>query len=147
MEFIWGKEKMRKIDHLVVLFLAFLFNGCQEFIHDSFDTFSGRLVNESGQPISGVELVFTQELNFTDFQNPVSISSIYTMRTDLSGRFRFVVPSKNFNNFYYLQIKPPYRFEVDFGGQKDYRNYTEVFSSERDAFGVVSLGDLTAVEK
>jgi hypothetical protein len=138
---------MGKVVHLSILLLALLFTGCQEFIHDSFDTFSGRVVDEAGQPLSGVELGFTQDLDFTDFQNPLSNSSIYTMRTDLSGRFRFVVPSKNIDNVYYLQIKPPYRFEVDFGGEKDFRNFTQASPSDRDAFGVVSLGDLIAVEK
>ena len=136
-----------KLFHIRVLSVLFLFTACQEFVHDSFDTFSGRVVNQSGLPLSGVELVFTQELDFTDFQNPVSNSSIYTIKTDISGRFKFVVPSKNFDNVYYLQIKPPYRFEVDFGGEKDFRNFTEAFSSDRDAFGVVSLGDLIVVEK
>lgn len=138
---------MRKLFQVGVLSLFFLFTACQEFVHDSFDTFSGRVVDEAGLPLSGVELVFTQELDFTDFQNPVSNSSIYTMRTDMSGRFKFVVPTKNFDNLYYLQIKPPYRFEIDFGGEKDFRNFTEAISSGRDVFGVVSLGDLIAVEK
>lgn len=136
-----------KLFQVGVLSLLFLFTACQEFVHDSFDTFSGRVVDEAGLPLSGVELVFTQDLNFTDFQNPISNSSIYTMKTDLSGRFKFVVPSKYFDNLYYLQIKPPYWFEDDFGGEKEFKNITEATSSERDAFGVVFLGDLKAVEK
>jgi hypothetical protein len=136
-----------KLFQVGILFSLFLFTACQEFVHDSFDTFSGRVVSESGQPISGVELVFTQDLDFTDFQNTVSNSAIYTMRTDVSGRFKFVVPTRNFDNVYYLQIKPPYRFVIDFGGEKEFRNYILESNSDRDAFGVVSLGDLIVVEK
>lgn len=138
---------MRKLFHLSILLLILLLTGCQEFIHDSFNTYSGRVVDEAGRPLSGVELVFTQDLDFTDFQNPVSNSSIYMMKTDLSGRFKFVVPSKYFDNFYYLQIKPPYWFVVDFAGEKELRNFNEASPSDRDAFGVVSLGDLKVAEK
>ena len=136
-----------KLFQVGVLSSLFLFTACQEFIHDSFDTFSGRVVNESGQPISGVELVFTQDLDFSDFENPRSKSVIYRMITDSSGKFKFVLPAKNFDNFYYIQINQPYLFEVDFGGEKEDRNFIFVSSTERDAFGVVSLGDLIVVEK
>lgn len=136
-----------KLFHVGVLSVLFLFTACQEFIHDSFDTYTGTIINESGQPVAGVELVFTQDLDFTDFQNPRSKSVIYRVITDSSGKFKFVLPSKNFDNFYYLQIKPPYKFEVDFGGEKDFRNFIEAFPSDQDPFGVVSLGDLKVVEK
>lgn len=136
-----------KLFHVGVLSVLFLFTACQEFVHDSFDTFSGRLVDEAGRPLSGVELVITQDLDFTDFQNPVSNSSIYAMRTDISGRFKFVVPSRYFDNLYFLQIKPPYWFEVDFAGEKELRNFIEASPSDRDAFGVVSMGDLKVAEK
>lgn len=138
---------IRKLFPVGVLSVLSLFTACQEFVHDSFDTFSGRVVNQSDRPVAGVELVFTQELDFTDFQNPVSNSSIYKIKTDISGRFKFVVPTRNFDNVYYLQIKPPYRFEIDFGGEKEFRNYILESNSDRDAFGVVSLGDLIVVEK
>ncbi len=128
------------------LSLLLLF-GCQEFVHDSFDTFTGRVIDASGQPISGVELVLTQDIDFTDFHKPVSNFSIYTMKTDLSGRFKFVVPSRYFNDFYYLQVKPPYWFEVDFGAEKYFINFTVASVSEQDAFGVVALGDLKVVTK
>jgi hypothetical protein len=132
---------------LSILLLTLLFTGCQEFIHDSFDTYTGRVIDESGQPLSGVELLFTQDMDFSDFPNPVSNFSIYTIKTDLSGRFKFVVPSRYFNDLYYLQVKPPYWFEIDFGGEKYFLNFTEASSSERDAFGVVALGDLKVVTK
>ncbi len=138
---------MKKLFHLGIFSMTLLLTGCQEFIHNSFDTFYGRVVDELGQPLAGVELTITQDLDFTDFQNPVSNSFIYEIKTDLSGRFKFVVPSKYFDNFYYLQIKPPYWFEVDFGGGKEFRNFTEASPSDRDALGVVSLGDLKVAEK
>ena len=141
------KSIISKLFQAGVLSLVFLFTACQEFIHDNFDTYTGRVVDELGQPLAGVELTITQDLDLTDFQNPVSNSFIYEIKTDLSGRFKFIVPSKYFDNFYYLQIKPPYWFEVDFGGGKEFRNFTEASPSDRDAFGVVSLGDLKVAEK
>jgi hypothetical protein len=127
--------------------LLFLCAGCKFYIDDSFDTFVGTLVNESGLPARDVELIFTQELTFTGYQTGVSRSPIYKLTTDESGKFKFVVPSKYWDNLYYLEVRSPYQFEFDFFGEKEFRNYIEFNSTEKDKNGVVDLGSINVVKK
>jgi hypothetical protein len=130
---------------LLFSLLAFAM-GCEEFIDDSFDTFTGVIVDEEGQPIPGLELIFTQDFNFSDFQNPKSNSSIYIDQTNDLGEFRFVAPSRQRDNFYYLEIQSPYLLEIDFFGEPQIQNYLLINSSEKDENGVVALGFLKAIK-
>lgn len=127
--------------------LLFLCVGCKFYVDDSFDTFLGTLINESGLPASDVELIFTQELEFTDNQTLVSRSFIYKLTTDETGKFKFVVPSKSWDNLYFLEIKPPFQFEIDFFGEKELRNYIQFSSTEKDKNGVLILGNIKVIQK
>jgi hypothetical protein len=108
--------KKNVIARILVLSLLVLAVSCKEFIDDSFDTFIGIIVDEGGNPISGVELIFTRDFDFSDFQNPKSNSSIYIERTNNLGEFSFVAPSRQRDDFYYLEIQSPYLFEIDVFG-------------------------------
>ena len=136
--------KKNAIARILVLSLLVLAVSCKEFIDDSFDTFIGIIVDEGGNPISGVELIFTRDFDFSDFQNPKSNSSIYTERTNNLGEFRFVAPSRQRGSFYYLEIQSPYLLEIDFFGEPQIQNYLLIDSSEKDENGVVALGFLKA---
>jgi hypothetical protein len=127
--------------------ILFLGLGCKYYIDDSFDTFVGTLVNESGLPIGDVELIFTQELNFTGYQTGFASSYIYKLTTDQTGKFKFVVPSKYWDNLYYLEVRPPFQFEIDFFGEKEFQNYIQFDSSEKDKNGIVNLGNVKVVKK
>ena len=136
--------KKNVIARILVLSLLVLAVNCKEFIDDSFDTFTGVIVDEEGNPLSGVELIFTRDFDFSDFQNPKSNSSIYTKRTNGFGEFSFVAPSRQRDDFYFLEVQSPYFFEIDVFGEKQVQNYLLIYSSERDENGVVDLGVLKA---
>jgi hypothetical protein len=77
----------------VLAILLFSLGACQEFIHNSFDTFTGRIVDVEGNPVAGLEFIVTQELDFGVAQPPVAKSIIYKVKTTNRGEFRLVVPS------------------------------------------------------
>lgn len=121
---------------LIFIFLLFLSQGCQEFIHDSFDTFQGVIVNKSGDPIPNLRLRFYFES-----------SLIYSFITGNQGEFKVVLPSKNFDNFYNLEVPEPFLFELN---QFDMIYRDKSFSlnpSARDANGVIDLGEVILVER
>ncbi|WP_026952739.1 peptidase associated/transthyretin-like domain-containing protein [Algoriphagus mannitolivorans] len=125
-----------------IFFLALLLFhwGCREFVDDSFDTVTGRIVDESGNALEGVELIFTDDLDFTDFQRPIAKSPIYKVKTNLVGEFRFVVPSKNLESIYFIEIQTPFLAEVDSFGELELKNHLIVFFANKNESGVVELG-------
>ncbi|MBA4301502.1 hypothetical protein SAMN03080617_03388 [Algoriphagus alkaliphilus] len=121
----------------LLIFISFLFvaQGCQEYIHDSFDTFQGRIVNESGDTITNLRLNFYS-----------GSSLVYSVTTGNQGEFKVVLPSKNLNYSYRLTAPSPFLFEIN---QNDF-TYTDrdlrLDPSSRDANGVIDLGTVILVQ-
>lgn len=120
---------------LIFIFFLFVAQGCQEYIHDSFDTFQGVIVNEDGDPVSKLRLNFYS-----------SSSLIYSVTTTNDGRFKVVLPSKNLDNFYSLTAPSPFLFEIN---QNEF-TYTDrelrLDPSSRDENGVIDLGIVILVQ-
>lgn len=132
----------------VLAILLFSLGACQEFIHNSFDTFTGRVVDVEGNPVAGLELIVTQELDFGP-QEPVAKTVIYKVKTDGRGEFRFVLPSRNeysFEKEYYLLLNEPLQF-LDLFGPSLLHRYVPFTIRERDADGVIDLGTLKIVRE
>lgn len=132
----------------VLAILLFSLGACQEFIHNSFDTFTGRVVDVEGNPVAGLELIVTQELDFGP-QEPVAKTVIYKVKTDGRGEFRFVLPSRNeysFEKEYYLLLNEPLQF-LDLFGPSLLHRYVSFTTRERDADGVIDLGTLKIVRE
>jgi len=138
-----------RISLLLILMLA-LSSSCQEFIHNSFDTFTGKIVDVEGNPVADLELIITQDLDFGVAQPPVAKSIIYTTKTTNRGEFRVVVPSRtdiSFNTEYFLLLTSPAQFELqEFGMSVLYRYYSFT-TAERAADGVIDLGTLKIVRE
>lgn len=130
---------------LISLFLSLV--SCQEFIHNSFDTFTGRVVDVDGNPVAGLEFVVTQELDFGPLE-PVAKTVVYRVRTDGRGAFRFVLPSRNeysVNNYYFLLLTSPAQFQMEVFGELVTINYISVTDVEKGTAGVRDLGTLKIV--
>jgi hypothetical protein len=143
---------MRKICSQGITFLLLVLllslGACQEFIHNSFDTFTGRVVDVEGNPVAGLELIVTQELDFGP-QEPVAKTVIYKVKTDGRGEFRFVLPSRNeysFEKEYYLLLNEPLQF-LDLFGPSLLHRYVPFTTRGRDADGVIDLGTLKIVRE
>lgn len=120
---------------LIFIFFLFVAQGCQEFIHDSFDTFQGKTLTKTGDPIANLRL------------NLYSGSSlVYSFTTGNQGEFRVVLPSKNLDYSYRLTAPSPFLFEIN---QNDF-TYTDrdlrLDPSSRDANGVIDLGTVILVQ-
>lgn len=131
---------------LIFIFLLFMAQGCQEFIHDSFDTFRGVVVDQSGDPIPNLRMRLFSESSTLNILNIPNSSLIYTLNTDSQGRFKVVVPSRNINNFYLLKAPESFRFEVNQSDMVITDEFLQFDSSLRDAEGVIDLGNLILIE-
>ena len=143
---------MKKILKSPLLFVILLFSlgACQEFIHNSFDTFIGRIVDEEGNAVAGLELIVTQDLDFGVAQPPVAKSIIYKVKTTNRGEFRVVVPSRtdiSFNTGYFLLLTAPVQFEMGDSGMSVLYRYYSFSTAGRDANGVIDLGTLKIVRE
>jgi hypothetical protein len=120
---------------LIFIFFLFLAQGCQEFIHDSFDTFQGKTLTKTGDPIANLRL------------NLYSGSSlVYSFTTGSQGEFRVVLPSKNINTSYRMTVKEPFSFEINRFDQIFMDNSLMLDPSLRTANGVIDLGTVILVQ-
>uniref|UniRef100_UPI004048E9C9 hypothetical protein n=1 Tax=Algoriphagus sp. TaxID=1872435 RepID=UPI004048E9C9 len=133
----------------LLLSLLLSLSSCQEFIHNSFDTFTGRIVDVEGNPVAGLELIVTQELDFGP-QEPVAKTVIYKVKTDGRGEFRFVLPSRNeyfINSYFFLLLTAPAQFQMEVFGELVTINYISVTDVEKGTDGVRDLGTLKIVRE
>jgi len=124
--------------------------ACQEFIHNSFDTFTGKIIDVEGNPVADLELTLTQDLDFGVAQPPVAKSIIYTIKTTNRGEFRLVVPSRtdiSFNTEYFLLLTAPVQFELEDSGMSVLYRYYSFTTAGRAADGVIDLGTLKIVRE
>jgi len=148
---------MRKISSIRFSGVSFLLislllslGACQEFIHNSFDTFTGKIVDVEGNPVADLELTLTQDLDFGVAQAPVAKSIIYTIKTTNRGEFRLVVPSRtdiSFNTEYFLLLTAPVQFELEDSGMSFLYRYYSFTTAGRAADGVIDLGTLKIVRE
>jgi hypothetical protein len=130
--------------------LLFSLGACQEFIHNSFDTFTGRIVDKEGKAVPGLELTLSQNIDFLNGQVPVAKSIVYRIKTDERGEFSFILPSRtdsSFENEYYLMLTAPARFQTEFNGIQLTENFLLATDAPRDADGVRDLGILKIVRE
>ena len=131
---------------LAILFLSL--GACQEFIHNSFDTFTGKIVDAEGKPVADLELILTQDLDFAVSQPPVAKSIIYKVKTTNRGEFRVVMPARtdiSFNTEYFLLLTAPVQFELEDSGMSVLYRYYSFSAVGRDSDGVIDLGTLKIV--
>lgn len=121
--------------------------ACQEYIHDSFDTFQGVVVDQSGDPIPNLRMRLSSISSISNILNIPNSSLIYTLNTDNQGAFKVVVPSKNINNSYLLKAPESFRFEVNQFDLIINEEYLQFDSSVKDAKGVIDLGIITLIEQ
>ena len=145
---------MRKICSQGITFLLLVLllslGACQEFIHNSFDTFTGKIVDLAGKPVADLELILTQDLDFGVAQPPVAKSIIYTIKTTNRGEFRLVVPSRtdsSFNTEYFLLLSAPAQFELEESGMSVLYRYYSFSTADRAADGTINLGTLKIVRQ
>jgi hypothetical protein len=145
---------MRKICSQGITFLLLILllslGACQEFIHNSFDTFTGKIVDGEGTPVADLELILTQDLDFGAAQPPVAKSIIYRVKTTSRGEFRMVVPARtdiSFNTEYYLLLSAPAQFELEDTGMSVLYPYFSFSTADRAADGVIDLGTLKIVRE
>lgn len=145
---------MRKICSQGITFLLLILllslGACQEFIHNSFDTFTGKIVDVEGNPVADLELILTQDLDFGAAQPPVAKSIIYRVKTTSRGEFRMVVPARtdiSFNTEYYLLLSAPAQFELEDTGMSVLYPYFSFSTADRAADGVIDLGTLKIVRE
>jgi hypothetical protein len=121
---------------LIFIFFLFVAQGCQEYIHDSFDTFQGKTLTKTGDPLANLRL------------NLYSGSSlVYSFTTGNQGEFRVVLPSKNLDTSYRMTVREPFFFEINQFDQIFTDNSLMLDPSLRTANGVIDLGELILVEK
>jgi hypothetical protein len=145
---------MRKICSQGITFLLLVLllslGACQEFIHNSFDTFTGKIVDVDGKPVAGLELILTQDLDFGVAQPPVAKSIIYSIKTTNRGEFRMVVPARtniSFNTEYFLLLSSPVQFELEESGMSVLYRYYSFSTADRAADGTINLGTLKIVRQ
>ena len=61
---------------LLLAILLLSLGACQEFIHNSFDTFTGQVVDKEGKAVPGLELTLSQNIDFLNGQVPVAKSIV-----------------------------------------------------------------------
>jgi hypothetical protein len=145
---------MRKICSQGITFLLLVLllslGACQEFIHNSFDTFTGKIVDVAGKPVADLELILTQDLDFGVAQPPVAKSIIYSIKTTNRGEFRMVVPARtniSFNTEYFLLLSSPVQFELEESGMSVLYRYYSFSTADRAADGTINLGTLKIVRQ
>lgn len=120
---------------IILIFILFVVQGCQEYIHDSFDTFQGKMVTKTGDPIANLRL------------NLYSGSSlVYSFTTGNQGEFRVVLPSKNFDTSYKMTVREPFFFEINQFDQIFTDNSLMLDPYLRTAKGVIDLGNVILVQ-
>ena len=132
------------------IFLLLSLVSCQEFIHNSFDTFTGKIVDVDGKPVADLELILTQDLDFGVAQPPVAKSIIYSIKTTNRGEFRLVVPARtdiSFNTEYFLLLSSPVQFELEESGMSVLYRYYSFSTADRAADGTINLGTLKIVRQ
>ena len=107
-------------------------------------------MDKEGNPVAGLELIVTQDLDFGVAQPPVAKSIIYKVKTTNRGEFRLVVPSRtdiSFNTEYFLLLTAPVQFEMEDAGMSVLYRYYSFSTSGRDAEGMIDLGTLKIVRE
>lgn len=123
----------------------FLFQACREFENNSFNTYVGYLMDAEGRPVSGVELFFTNEYPQQD-SLVYELPFIYRQRTNHLGEFRFVVPSRTFDEFYVIWVEQPYLLKYEQFDQQFQRPFINPQVWERDKQeGVILVEPLTLI--
>lgn len=120
----------------VFIFLLTITQGCQEYIHDSFDTFRGVIVAKNGDPIPNLRLRFYSES-----------ALVSTFTTGNQGEFKIVLPSKNLDNFYRMTFPESFLVEINQFDQVFVNNSLRLDSSLRDQDGVIDLGKVILVQQ
>jgi len=142
-------KKIRKSPLLFAIFL-FLLGACQEFVHNSFDTFTGRVVDQEGKRFPGLELTVSQDIDFMNGQVPAAKSIVYRIKTDERGEFSFILPTRHpdaVDKYSYLSLTVPYRFQTEFNGEFVTENFLLASDAPRDADEVRDLGVLKIVRE
>jgi len=135
---------------ILLISILLSLGACQEFIHNSFDTFTGKIVDAEGKAVTDLELILTQDLDFGVAQPPVAKSIIYKVKTTNRGEFRMVVPSRtetSFNTEYFLLLSAPVQFELEDSGMPALYRYFSFSAADRAADGVIDLGTLKIVRQ
>lgn len=135
----------RLLIFLLVISAAYCLQACQEFIHNSFDTIVGTIVDQEGNPVSNSQLNL-----YTSFIDAASYAEIreepfLQTTTNAEGQFKVVVPSKKIDDFYFLVLPSNLLFAVDQFGTIEHRVAFDFYTSVRDSNGIVDLGTLTVV--
>jgi hypothetical protein len=125
------------------LLLLFLLPACQEYIHDSFDTFSGQIVDQDGNHLPNFKLKVLRIPS--EFANEVSDSQnlVYRLETDNQGKVRFILPSRN--EGWYLESESDFIFEYELFDTILRNDYLQLLGSNRDENGMVDFGTVKAI--
>lgn len=106
---------------MILTIFIFAFQCFDMYEDNSFITFQGRITDEFNQNISGLELIFGQEIFDSSFE-PNNDSSLFdslentvsrrisTGKTNDSGNFRFVHPAKFRRFFVYKDTQTFFRY-------------------------------------
>jgi len=123
----------------------FFVQACQEFESNSFTTYIGVLQDEEGSPVEGVELFFGDRFPQED-SLVYELPFIYRQRTNRLGEFRFVVPSRNFDEFYVIWVEKPFLLEYEQFNQQFQLPFIYPQESGRDQQeGIVPVVPLTLI--
>lgn len=123
----------------------FFFQACQEFENNSFTTYLGVLQDEEGRPVEGVELFFGDRFPRED-SLVYELPFIYRQRTNRLGEFRFVVPSRNFDEFYVIWVEKPFLLKYEqFNQQFQLPFITPQESARDEQEGIRLVGSLTLI--
>lgn len=123
--------------------LLILFGACQEYTHDSFDTFSGQIVDQNGDPLPNFKLnVFRNPSEFGLVDEGVE-NLIYTLETDAQGKVRFVLPSRN--QGWYLESASNFLLEYEIFENMVMLSYLALLGSDRDENGRIDFGIVKAI--
>jgi hypothetical protein len=124
---------------------SYFLQGCQVFIHDSFDTFQGVVVDESGNPIANIKL--TLYSNSGNYFGNSSQGSLLGNRalTNAQGEFKLVLPSRYREDNYYLVPPSNLAFKVGEIGAETKVKELLIQTILNDQNRVIDLGKITVV--
>ncbi|WP_111669796.1 hypothetical protein [Algoriphagus litoralis] len=128
---------------LVLIIAAYTLKACQVFIHDSFDTFQGVIVDETGNPVPNLRLRLYPSSG-TYFSGPRQGSGNVVV-TNATGEFKSVFPSRNMDAIYYLIPPSDLVFEVDQFGALTKVTELSIEPLPKDRNRVIDLGRITVV--
>ena len=141
----WSMTVFRLVQVFLIACTAYFLQGCQEFIHDSFDTFQGVVVDESGNPQANIRLnLYSNGGN--NFGNPSQGSlSGNRAQTNAQGEFKLVLPSRYREDNYYLVPPSNLAFKVGQIGSETKVKELLIQTILMDQNRVIDLGKITVV--